>query len=241
MKKAITPVYQPIINSDNGLVLHYEALARTKSAGEHWQLIEMGESVGFIALIDIAMLEHVVDALRCNPFAVVAVNISGVTIDRSCSDLLSKIYQNMEFMRRVVFEITETSEISDDEMLEKFLMSVRLLGARVALDDYGAGFCTLGQVLKVKPNFVKLDGALVRDFESTGDDTVIREIVDLVQSYGGEIIAEHIDSPGKVEAMRNFGIRYLQGFFVGGIVDVLPKNDFCVIALNGAQSLLIAG
>lgn len=64
MKKAIIPVYQPIVDAKTGIVSHYEALARTiNSTGEHGRLIELGELVGFIDLVDIAMLEHVVEAL----------------------------------------------------------------------------------------------------------------------------------------------------------------------------------
>lgn len=242
MKKAITPVYQPIIDADTGIVLHYEALARTtNNIGGHGRLIELGELVGFIGLVDIAMLEHVVDALRSNPLVVVAVNVSGVTIERSCNELLATIFKNMEFMRRVVFEITETSDIRDHDMLAQFLMSVRLLNARVALDDFGAGFCTLALVKKVSPEFVKLDGDLVRHFDDTGDDTAIREVISLVHGYGGDVIAEHIDSKRKADAMRGLGVRYLQGYYMGEFVTDLPQIDLCVITMDGAQRLAAAG
>jgi len=246
MRKAIAPVYQPIVDADTGIVLHYEALARTRnsnsvSVGDHGRLIELGELIGFIDLVDIAMLEHVVEALRSNPRVVVAVNVSGVTIERSCNELLATIFKNMEFMRRVVFEITETSEIRDQRMLTRFLVSVRLLDARVALDDFGTGFCTLDLVRQVKPEFVKLDGDVVRHFDDTGDATAIREVVKLVHGYGGEIIAEHVDSKRKADAMRDLGIRYLQGFYVGDFVTNLPEIDFCVITMGGEQRLAAAG
>ena len=141
----------------------------------------------------------------------------------------------MEFMRRVVFEITETSEICDLRMLTRFLVAIRLLDARIALDDFGTGFCTLDLVRRVKPEFVKLDGDIVRHFDDTGDSTAIREIVDLVHGYGGELIAEHVDSKRKADAMRELGIRYLQGFHVGEFVTELPEIDLCVITTDGKQ------
>lgn len=233
MKKAIVPVYQPIIDGETGGVAHYEALARVRN-GEtaHGGLIEMGETVGFIDLIDIAMLEHVVEALQDNPRAVVAVNVSGVTIERSCNDLLASIFKNMEFMRRVVFEITETSEIRDLRMLTRFLMSVRLLDARLALDDFGTGFCTIDLVEQIKPDFVKLDGGVVEYADATGDTAQIRRVRDLVASYGGEIIAERVDTKRKADAMRALNIRYLQGFYVGGIVPFLPEKEPDVVPMK---------
>lgn len=243
MRKAIVPVYQPIVDAETGMVLHYEALARVRNneAG-HGRLIEMGEAVGFIDLIDIAMLEHVVEALEANPRAIVAVNVSGVTIERSCNDLLASIFKNMEFMRRVVFEITETCEIRDQRMLTRFLMSVRLLDARVALDDFGMGFCTMDLVKHIKPEFVKLDGSVVRHADDTGDVSEIRKVRDLVCSYGGEIIAEHIDTKRKSEAMRALGIRYLQGFYVGGLLPNLPGKAPDAVPMTSWQPLLaVAG
>ncbi len=92
MRKAITPVYQPIIDARTGIVLHYEALARTRNGGsDHGKLINLGEQVGFIDLVDIAMLELVVDALQGNPHIIVAVNVSGVTIERSCGRWYSRL------------------------------------------------------------------------------------------------------------------------------------------------------
>lgn len=241
MRKAITPVYQPIVDAETGIVLHHEALARTvHSDGHHGRLIELGELIGFIDLVDIAMLEHVVEALRGKPRTIVAVNVSGVTIERSCNEYLASVFKNMEFMRRVVFEITETSEIRDQRMLTRFLMSIRLLDARIALDDFGTGFCTLDLVRRLKPAFVKLDGSIVRHFDDTGDATVIREVVSLVHGYGGEIIAEHIDSERKAEAMRKLGVRYLQGYHVGEFVTNLPENDIRVIKMDDDEPRLAA-
>lgn len=242
MKKTIAPVYQPIVDYDTGIVLHYEALARTRNGvSHHGKLIEMGELVGFINLVDIAMLEHVVEALRANPRVVVAVNVSGVTIERSCNEILATAFRNMEFVRRVVFEITETCAIRDQRMLTQFLRSVRLLDARVALDDFGTGFCTLELVRQIKPEFVKLDGAVVRHFDDTGDASAIREVVNLVHGYGGKIIAEHVDSKRKADAMRDLGIRYLQGFHVGEFVTDLPADDLHVVVMDSGQRLAVAG
>ncbi len=238
MRKAIAPVYQPIVDIETGSVLHYEALARINNGScHHGQVIELGEMVGFINLIDIAMLEHVIDALRKNPRAIVAVNVSGATIDQSCNELLATVFRNMEFMRRVVFEITETSEICDQKMLNRFLVCVRLLESRVALDDFGTGFCTLRFVEKIKPEFVKLAGNIVESLDRTGDDIAIREVCNLVRGYGGHMIAEHVDTKSKCEAVCALGIRYLQGFYVGGHLPSLPDREPAVVPISGSRQL----
>lgn len=238
MRNVIVPVYQPIVDVETGSVLHYEALARIGNGScDHGRLIELGEMVGFVNLIDIAMLDHVVDALRRNPRVIVAVNVSGATIDRSCSELLATVFRNPEFMRRVVFEITETCEICDQKMLKRFLMSVRLLESRVALDDFGAGFCTLDIVEKIQPEFVKLAGNIVDLLDRTGDDVAVREVCNLVRGYGGHMIAEHVDTKSKCEAVCALGIRYLQGFYVGGHLSSLPDKEPVVVPIYSGRQL----
>jgi len=220
-------VYQPIIDIDSGQVLYYEALARVRNGqGSHARLIEQAEMIGFVDLIDIAMLEHVVVMLSKSPSAFVSVNISGLTIEQSCNDLLSVIFKHMSVMRRVVFEITETSKISNMRMLHRFLMAIRILDSRVALDDFGTGFfCSLDFVKEIKPEFVKLAGDLVASSVKTGYFEQIKEVCDFVKSYGGEMIAEHVDSQTKYDAMREMDIHYLQGYHVGGLVVNLASID----------------
>ncbi|MBO1687833.1 EAL domain-containing protein, partial [Clostridium butyricum] len=67
---------------------------------------------------------------------------------------------------RIVFEITETAEIRDLGMLSGVL---KMLGARIALDDFGVGFATMSMVKKHRPDFVKLSGYLVGAMAETGD------------------------------------------------------------------------
>ncbi len=239
MRKAIVPVYQPIVDIDSGQVLHYEALARVRNGqSSHGRLIELGECIGFVDLIDIAMLEHVVDTLNANPSALVSVNVSGVTIEQSCNELLAVIFKHMDVMRRVVFEITETSRISNTRLLNRFLMAIRILDARVALDDYGTGFCTMDFVRQVKPEFVKLAGSLVEHLVTSGHLGQISEVCEFVKSYGGEMIAEHIDSQLKFDAMQSMGIRYLQGYHVGGLVMNLAGVDSHYVAVNRSRPQL---
>jgi len=244
MKKAIVPVYQPIVDIDSGQVLHYEALARVRNGqGNHSRLIEHAEVVGFVDLIDIAMLEHVVEMLSENPSVLVSVNVSGLTIEQSCNDLLSVVFKHMDVMRRVVFEITETSKISNTRMLNRFLMAIRVLDSRVALDDYGTGFCTLDFVRQVKPEFVKLAGNLVESLVATGNFGQIKDVCEFVKSYGGEMIAEHVDSQRKYDAMREIGIRYLQGYHVGGLVFNLAsiESHFVPVSQIRPQLAVVAG
>ena len=257
MKKAVYPVYQPIVNIVTGETSHYEALARATygsssvfrrvenqvvgnassfsdgsalelpdkggdHADNHTSLIRLGESLGFIHLVDIAIIEHVFDSLKDRPNEIVAVNVSGMTINHMCNEFLSVVFKNADIIPQIIFEITETSYIHNHGMLDRFLMSVRLLGGRIALDDFGAGFCTIHMVERVMPEFVKLDGCIVNAIHKSGDCRAVGELARLVHQYGGRIIAEHIDSQQKSDLMLGIGIYLLQGFYVGEMITSLP-------------------
>lgn len=235
MHKSIVPIYQPIIDLRTGEVLYYEALARAcvGAAHAHGRLIRLGEELGFIDLLDLAMLDQVAEALRRNTAVAAAVNLSGVTIAQSSSELIAAIFKHQDVVPRVVFEITETADIRNLGMLPGVL---KMLGARMALDDFGVGFATLDMVSRYQPAFVKLSGQVVVAMAETGDAGAIMEVCTATRAYGGEIIAEHIDSRAKAEAVSCLGIRYVQGYWAGRHVATIPITAACTARVASGTS-----
>lgn len=221
MRKVVIPVFQPIVDISTGQISHYEALARARvgSTG-HVKLIELGEHYGFIDLIDMAIMEHVFRLLRDNVGVRIAVNVSVVTIEQSCNDILALVFKNMDMVDRMIFEITETVEIHDLNLITRFVTAVRLLDAKVAIDDFGDGHFTLALVRDIRPDFLKLSSNLVADMKRTGGE--IAYLRDLIMVHGGEIIAEQVDSQEKLEILRELRVGYAQGFYVGETVSRLP-------------------
>lgn len=129
----------------------------------------MGEEFGFIDLIDFEVLRHVFRLLRDRPYVRVAVNVSVLTIEESCNELLSLVFKNMDLAHQVVFEITETAQINDMPRIQQFVAAVRLLNAKVAIDDFGDGFFTAPLVREIQPEYLKLSGDLVARLCSSGE------------------------------------------------------------------------
>lgn len=220
MRKVVSPVFQPIVNARTGAVSHYEALARTKGVrSNHVKLLQLGEEFGFIDLIDLEVLRHVFRLLRDRPYVRVAVNVSVLTIEESCNELLSLVFKNMDLAHQVFFEITETAQINDMPRIQQFVAAVRLLNAKVAIDDFGDGFFTAPLVLEIQPEYLKLSGDLVARLCSSGEILPVR---DLARSFGGELIAEHVDSEEKLVRLRELRVGLVQGFHVGAILEELP-------------------
>ena len=221
MENILKSVFQPIVNIKTNQVLYYESLARVKNddiAGRHLKLLEAGESFGFIDLIDIAMLRKAITTAKNNPGIRIAVNISVMTIENSLGDLLGCAFQHYEVMNQIVFEITETIELRKREKMLHFLSAVRLLGAKVAIDDFGDGFANLDLVNFVQPDFVKLPKFII-EAALNKEHNVSMFINELLRRRSIEIIAEHIDSASKVSWLRTAGIDYAQGFHFGSFYD----------------------
>lgn len=216
MYKVLVPVYQPVIDMVTGGITYHESLARRMDgAGGHGKLIELGESYGFIHLVDLGILAQVVRMLNEQPCVTVSVNVSVMTIENALPEFLSLVFAHMDVAPRIVFEITETVRARDFDKLDRFVEAIRVAGGRIAIDDFGDGFATMALVEHVKPEFVKFPAAMVEHLRATGD---VQSLIDLrkeIESIGSAVIAEYIDSHEKYELLCRAGVRHGQGYYFG--------------------------
>jgi EAL domain-containing protein (putative c-di-GMP-specific phosphodiesterase class I) len=129
--------------------------------------------------------------------------------------------------KRVVMELTEEAKVDDYQRLSLALNQLRLMGVRLAIDDTGAGFASLAHILKLAPDFIKLD----RELTSGIDHDPVRialatALVSFASKLGAEIIAEGIETAVELEVLRRLGIRYGQGYFLcrPTSVDLIPSR-----------------
>lgn len=236
MKKVLVPVYQPVVNMTTGEVTYFEALARKlDGTNGHGKLIELGESYGFIHLVDLGILAQVVRVLQEQPCVHVSVNVSIMTIESAMAEFLSLVFAHMDVVDRMVFEITETVRIRDFEKVGRFVDALRVAGGRVAVDDFGDGFATMEWVERIRPEFVKFPCSMVENLRLTGDAQSLIDLRLHIESMGGAVIAEYIDTREKYDLLRLAGVVHGQGFFFGEAqkhptcdrVDCSDRQDQC--------------
>ena len=115
---------------------------------------------------------------------------------------------------RVVVEITEHARIHDYESLREALDAVREFGVRVAIDDAGAGFASLRHILRLEPEFIKLDRTLIDGIEADRSRQALAAgLISFAEKIDATIVAEGIERPAEVDALAELGVRYGQGFF----------------------------
>jgi diguanylate cyclase (GGDEF)-like protein len=215
-------VLQPMIGAKSGKPELYECLLRMQkldgslvSAGE---FIPIAEQLGLSRLIDRRTLELSVSLLKQHPALKISLNVSGLT----CSDheWLVTLHRltggRKELTNRMVIEITETAAIQDLDQSINFVDTLKELGCKVAIDDFGAGYTSFKNLKLLNVDMVKIDGAFVKNMvDDTSDQIFIKTMVDLANTFGLETVAEWVGDQQAADMLIKTGITYLQGFHYG--------------------------
>lgn len=117
---------------------------------------------------------------------------------------------------RVVFEVVESDNVENQDHLAAILNHYREMGFRVALDDLGAGYSSLGMLSQLRPDFVKLDMGLIRDVD--GDPykgVIVSRLLELSHDLGIEVIAEGVETNSELAWLQAHGADYIQGYLTG--------------------------
>lgn len=213
------PVYQPIVSVDTRQIAHIEALVRLSndnSGCAHRQLLDVAERCKFIGHVDMQMLRLVMAGLDRHQYKV-AVNLSPTSIDSHAKEFLAVLGASPR-RNRLLIEITESAEISNPESLALFVQTLQKLGVCVAVDDYGnnEGCFTADLVRLLHPDFLKLDGTVLKRAAWLNNASELYSAMDLADEVGARVIAEFVDTRAKQEMLRTVGIQYGQGLAYGG-------------------------
>lgn len=215
-------VLQPMVNAKTGKADVYECLLRMEkpdgrliSAGE---FIPVAEQLGLSRLIDRRTLELSVSLLKKHPDLHLSLNVSGLTCtDHEWLVTLQRVTgSRRELLSRMIIEITETVAIQDLDQSINFVDTLKELGCRVAIDDFGAGYTSFKNLKLLNVDMVKIDGTFVKNVaDDTSDQIFIKTMIELARTFGLETVAEWVGDERSVKHLVDAGITYLQGFYYG--------------------------
>lgn len=215
-------VLQSMISAKTGEPDIYECLLRmTKPDGSSisaGDFIPVAEQLGLSRLIDHRTLELSIDLLKKHPKLVLSLNVSSLTAgDHEWIVALHRLTGGRtDITNRLIVEITETAAIHDIDQTIAFVDTLKELGCRVAIDDFGAGYTSFKNLKLLNADMVKIDGAFVKDvLRDTGDQVFIKTMIELATTFGMETVAEWVGDEETAELLRKMGINYLQGFHYG--------------------------
>ena len=219
---------QPILPLKEGNEgLHYEILLRLK--GKNNRLVSPGlfiplaERHGLMNKIDWWVVDNTLAHLESVPehvesLAKVAINLSGITLGDEA--LLRKIVQRVQTSlvpaEKLCFEITETTAVTNLNAAQSFIKTLRELGCRFALDDFGAGMSSFTYLKHLDVDYVKIDGSFVRNMARDPiDHATVKAINSIAHSMGKQTIAEFVTDTDTSTALKALKVDYGQGFALG--------------------------
>lgn len=232
--KAFEVVFQPIVDLRSRKVHHYEALARFGDGDgtqSPYEMITFAEDTGMIGEFDLAMVERVLAQIeeRLSGGAVlpVAINLSGRSLaSRFFIDALHAVLERHTLGRgRVMFEVTESSEIRDLEAANRAIQEFRKAGHEVCLDDFGAGAAAFQYLRAFEIDLVKIDGGYVRDARQDPETRAfLRAMTQLCGDLRIDTVAEMVEDEATAGFLLEFGVKFAQGYLFGRPGDSLGKE-----------------
>ena len=214
--------FQPVVDAMSHAVDHYECLIRLRRRNGQYvpaaSFIPFVEQSGLMRQVDRRALELAIEELSAHPTLRLAVNVSGhTTSDRSWLRMLNALVRGMpEMAERLTVEITETVALEDIDETARFVRSLRDLGCRVALDDFGAGYTSFRNLKALAVDCVKIDGSYVRGLEDNVDNQLfVRTLLGLAEGLGLVTVAECVETAPEAALLTRRGVRFLQGWHFG--------------------------
>ena len=223
---------QPIIalcESSSG-ALFYEVLLRMQGTDGEIIMPDLfmgaAERYNLMTKLDTWVVKNIFAWIDSHPteFAQVAlfnINLSGRSLgDDDFLPKLIALFAEYEIPgSKICFEITETAVISNLFSANRFMHALKQLGCVFALDDFGTGLSSF-QYLKTLPvEYLKIDGMFIRDIlDDPIDLAMVKSINEIGQVMGKKIIAEYVESEPVLGKLKEIGLNYAQGFYLGGAV-----------------------
>jgi diguanylate cyclase (GGDEF)-like protein len=147
----------------------------------------------------------------------VSMNLSGASIaDANFQEfLLTSISEAPVSAHHLCFEITESAAVQNLVSSGEFLSRVRALGCRIALDDFGTGFASLEYIKQLPLDFIKIDGAFIREIANNPlDQALVRCVSDVAHLLDVETVAEFVENDETIHELNRLGIDFAQGFLI---------------------------
>ncbi|MEJ5168324.1 MAG: EAL domain-containing protein [Arcobacteraceae bacterium] len=116
---------------------------------------------------------------------------------------------------KVVFEIVESEGFKNFDNVVSFIQDTKMQGCKIAIDDFGTGYSNFEYLLKLKADFVKIDGSLIKHINQDKDAyEVVKIIVQFAHSQGMKTIAEFVSNGDIQSVIDEIGVDYSQGYFI---------------------------
>jgi len=225
--------YQPKIDIKSNTIISAEALCRWNHPEQGIILpiifIDALEQFNLINTFTYKAIESAVISInkwsKDGHNIKIAVNISTQTLmDPDFINQVQSRITDFSVSRRLIFEITESLFLSDDDQIFDTLTRLKSLGIELSIDDFGTGYSSLSRLKRLPVNELKIDQSFIKDMKENHDDQIIvKSIIDLAHNLGLSVVAEGVETRETLEHLDKLGCDIAQGFL---IAKPMPANEF---------------
>lgn len=218
-KNLFTYHFQPIVSSSTGEIVAYEALMRTKGniALNPLQILNCAKNFGRLYDIEKATLKNTLKYLSKHQLdfenrRLYINSISSHALDDK--DFYAIVNDYGELLEKVVIEMTEQTEISEDD-LDRIRVRLEKNNMSLAIDDYGTGYSNTSNLLRYDPEVVKIDRSLISGIDQNHKaQKIVSKMVEYFHSSGYTALAEGVETSEELKTMIYFGVDLIQGYYV---------------------------
>lgn len=227
----IVAVYQPIVDGD-GTVVKHETLLRLQEA-------QTNKLISPSFFLDIAIKTGLYDSLSSyivfKGLRLLATSSHTISFNFTYGDIKNSIFideidmffkLSPQLAKRALFEITESENIESYNDVKKFIRRFRKYGVRIAVDDFGSGFSNFEYILEIEPDYLKIDGSLIKDIDSDEKSFIlVKAIVGFSHELGIKVIAEYVHSELIFNMLKELGVDEYQGFYFSEPLISIENED----------------
>lgn len=216
----IVPFYQPIVDSKTLKISKYESLMRLTNPNTSeflsiFPYLKTAKRIKIYEKLTKMMLEKVflyMKGKNCE----FSINLDFEDIsNEQIIDLILSHIEKFDNPYYIIFEIVESEFIDDFKVVEEFAKSVRGFGCKIAIDDFGSGYSSMENILKLKPEIIKIDGTLIKEIDiSKESEILVKNIVSMAKDMNAFTVAEYIHSKEVFEKIVSLEVDFLQGFYL---------------------------
>ena len=214
----IIPYYQAIYNLQTNKIEKYEALMRLNDSGKivsPFFFLDIAKKSGQYLQLTKRMIDSSFEYFKDKDFEF-SINFTFQDIaNEEISNYVIEKIKELNIGNRVVFEIVESEEIDDFNLINGFFCTIRELGCKIAIDDFGSGYSNFEYLIKLDADYIKIDGSLIKDvLVSKGNENIITMIINFAKDQGFKTIAEFVSSKEILEKVKYLGVDYVQGYYI---------------------------
>jgi len=218
-QKRIVPVYQAIVDNSQNIVKHEILMRIQKESSDElispYFFLEVAvktslyDQLSYIIIFEaLNLLESSQNTLSIN---FTYGDIKNILLIEEI-DLFFQKHPNIG--SRAVFEITEDESMKNYDDVKKFIKHFKQYEVKIAIDDFGTGFSNFEHILEIEPNYIKIDGSLIKNIDNDNRSfTLVQAIVEFSHKLGIKVIAEFVHSEIIFDMLRDLKVDEYQGYY----------------------------